>query len=48
MIRDYDPLVIMNAIEALREILVDEGGIAISSKMIIYLLNRIKDFNEWG
>ncbi len=26
----------------------DEGGIAISSKMIVYLLNRLKEFNEWG
>lgn len=38
---------VINAIEALREILQDGGGIAISGKMIIYLLNRMKDFNEW-
>eukprot|EP00825_Cyclidium_porcatum_P015385 TRINITY_DN1867_c0_g1_i8.p1 TRINITY_DN1867_c0_g1~~TRINITY_DN1867_c0_g1_i8.p1 ORF type:complete len:310 (-),score=27.44 TRINITY_DN1867_c0_g1_i8:239-1168(-) len=47
MIRDQDSLVVINAIEALREILQDGGGIAISGKMIIYLLNRMKDFNEW-
>jgi len=48
MIRDVDPFVIQNAIEALKEILLEVGGIAISSKMIIYLLNRMKEFNEWG
>ena len=48
MIRDNDPFVIANAIEALKEILLNEGGIAISSKMVIYLLNRLKEFNEWG
>lgn len=48
MIKDNDPLVIMNAIEALNEILAGEGGMALSSKMIVYLLNRAKEFNEWG
>ena len=48
MIRDNDPFVLVNAIEALKEILYNDGGIAISSKMVIYLLNRLKEFNEWG
>lgn len=48
LIKDVNPLVIQNAIEALNEILYDDGGIATSSKMVIYLLNRIKEFNEWG
>lgn len=48
MISDTDPLVVLNVIEALREILADEGGIATSSKMIIYLLNRLKEFHEYG
>lgn len=48
MIRDNDPYVLVNALEALKEILLNEGGIAISSKMVIYLLNRLKEFNEWG
>ena len=42
MIRDPDSLVSQNAISALNEILQDEKGIAINTKMIIYLLNRIK------
>ena len=48
LIRDPDLLVAANAINALNEILQDEGGIAINSKMIIYLLNKLKEFNEWG
>jgi hypothetical protein len=42
LIRDPDPVVSANSIMALDEILQEEGGIAINSKMIIYLLNRIK------
>jgi AP-4 complex subunit beta-1 len=45
---DRDPLVVINAIEALNEILADKGGIDIDRALIIPLLNRIKDFNEWG
>lgn len=26
----------------------NEGGIVLSTKLIVYLLNRIKEFNEWG
>ena len=44
LIKDTDPLVISNAIQALNEILQDEGGIALSTKMVVYLLNRIKVF----
>lgn len=42
LIKDSDPLVISNSIAALNEILQEEGGIAISTKMVVYLLNRIK------
>jgi len=48
LIKDTDTLVVVNSINALNEILASEGGIAISSKMVIYLLNRFKEFNEWG
>jgi len=40
--------VVINAIEAINEILADKGGLEISRGLIIHLLNRIKDFNEWG
>ena len=46
--KDKDPLVTINAIEAVNEILADKGGIDIDRQLIIPLLNRIKDFNEWG
>ena len=46
--KDNDPLVVINAIEAVNEILADKGGIEIERNLIIPLLNRIKDFNEWG
>lgn len=43
MVKDTDSLVVHNTIIALNEMLKkDEGGIKIGSKMIIYLLNRIR------
>jgi len=43
MIKDTDSLVVHNTLLVLNEILKKEdGGIAINSKMIIYLLNRIR------
>ena len=48
MIKDTDPLVIINTIQVLNEILHEEGGISVSNKMIVYLLNRLKEFNESG
>jgi len=48
LIRDPNPLVSTNSLMALDEILQEEGGIAINSKMIIYLLNRIKEYDEFG
>jgi AP-4 complex subunit beta-1 len=48
LVRDVDTNVISNAIQALNEILINDGGIVLSTKLIVYLLNRIKEFNEWG
>ena len=45
---DMDALVVINAIEAINEITADKGGIDITQQLVINLLNRIKDFNEWG
>lgn len=45
---DQDALVVINAIEAINEITADKGGIDIERNLVIGLLNRIKDFNEWG
>ena len=48
MLNDSDGLVVINAIDAINEILADKGGIDITRQLVISLLNRIKDFNEWG
>lgn len=48
LVKDTDPLVVVNAIEAINEIQADKGGVDINRGLIIPLLNRIKDFNEWG
>ncbi len=48
MIKDKDNLVVMNTLFVLNEILKKEGGVAISGKMIVHLLNILNDFNEWG
>jgi AP-4 complex subunit beta-1 len=48
LVNDSDGLVTINAILAMNEILADKGGIDITRQLVISLLNRIKDFNEWG
>uniref|UniRef100_A0AAV1U761 AP complex subunit beta n=1 Tax=Peronospora matthiolae TaxID=2874970 RepID=A0AAV1U761_9STRA len=48
MIRDRDPQVVSNCLVALNEIMADEGGIAINQPIVMHLLGRITDFNEWG
>lgn len=48
LIYDPSPLVVINAITALNEIEEKKGGCEPSQDIVITLLNRIKDFNEWG
>lgn len=48
LVKDPDPNVVINAIQAINEIEETTGGFKVDSKVVIYLLNRIKDFNEWG
>lgn len=48
MLRSNHPIVVASVINALNEILADEGGMAVNSKIIIYLLNRFKEFNDYG
>lgn len=45
---DRDVGVIVSCIHSLNSILSSEGGMAINTQIIMYLLNRIKEFNEWG
>ena len=47
-IRDSNTKVVIAAINALNEIMFEEGGIAINGKIIIHLLSRIGDFDEYG
>jgi len=48
MLRDSDGLVVTNCINALDEIMLEEGGIAINKAIIHSLLGRLNDFSEWG
>ena len=47
LIRDSDSLVSVNAVMALNEILVSEGGIPLTPKLVKYLYNRLKEYNGW-
>lgn len=48
MLKDRDPQVVANCIHVLDEIMREEGGMAINQPIIHHLLNRVKEFNEWG
>jgi len=46
LIRDPDPVVVVNCLNALQEILADEGGVVINRSMARYLLQRLKSCPE--
>jgi len=48
LIKDSDSLVSTNALLALDEILISEGGIPLNSKLCLYLIRRLKEYNEWS
>ena len=48
MIRDREPQVVVNCLSALNEVLAEEGGVAVNQALIVYLLNRIREFTDWG
>lgn len=48
MVRDRDAQVVSNALLALNEMLADEGGVALNQAMAHHLLNRIREFSDWG
>ncbi|CRH03160.1 AP-4 complex subunit beta, putative [Plasmodium relictum] len=48
MLLDNDPQCIINAVHALNEILIDEGGLKVNKEIIFNMLNKISSFNEWG
>lgn len=48
MIRDSDPIVVVNSLLALDEVLKTEGGIVLNKKIVGYLLTRMGEFTPWG
>lgn len=48
LLRDSDPVVMVNCLRALEEILKDEGGVAINKPITHHLLNRLKECDVWG
>ncbi|KAG9485546.1 hypothetical protein GDO78_008558, partial [Eleutherodactylus coqui] len=48
LLRDPDPIVLVNCLRALEEILRKEGGVVINKPIAHHLLNRIADLDQWG
>ncbi|KAJ8258019.1 hypothetical protein GJAV_G00192260 [Gymnothorax javanicus] len=48
MLRDPDPVVMVNCLRALEEILKGEGGVVINKPIAHHLLNRLRDLDVWG
>lgn len=48
MIQDVDAQVVQNAMFAVHELNLKNGGIPITSALILGLLNRLSEFSEWG
>ncbi len=48
LLKDHDTQVIINAIEAINIIYAEQGGLEVNQSLVISLLNRIKEFTEWG
>ncbi|KAG5837737.1 hypothetical protein ANANG_G00215800 [Anguilla anguilla] len=48
MLRDQDPVVMVNCLRALEEVLKEEGGVVINKPIAHHLLNRLNDLDSWG
>uniref|UniRef100_A0A673MDY5 AP-4 complex subunit beta-1-like n=1 Tax=Sinocyclocheilus rhinocerous TaxID=307959 RepID=A0A673MDY5_9TELE len=48
LLRDPDPVVVVNCLRALEEILKDEGGVVINKPIAHHLLNRMNDLDSWA
>lgn len=48
MLKSPSPEVVISVINVLNELQEKEGGMAITSKIITYLLNRYKEFSDYG
>ena len=47
MLRSSYPIVVVSVINVLNEVYHKEDGMAINTKIITYLLNRMKEFNDY-
>ncbi|KFO30346.1 AP-4 complex subunit beta-1 isoform X1 [Fukomys damarensis] len=48
LLRDQDPIVVVNCLRSLEEILKHEGGVVINKPIAHHLLNRMSKLNQWG
>ncbi|XP_029429318.1 AP-4 complex subunit beta-1 isoform X2 [Rhinatrema bivittatum] len=48
LLRDPDPIVMVNCLRALEEILQKEGGVVVNKPIAHHLLNRMADLDQWG
>ncbi|KAM9750715.1 AP-4 complex subunit beta-1 [Menidia menidia] len=48
LLRDPDPVVMVNCLRALEEILKEEGGVVINKAITHHLLNRLAECDVWG
>ena len=48
MLRDPDSKVVSNSVVALNEIMMREGGIVVNTNIVVYLMQRLNEFDEWG
>nr|KAF6304600.1 adaptor related protein complex 4 subunit beta 1 [Pipistrellus kuhlii] len=48
LLRDQDPIVVVNCLRALEEILRQEGGVVINKPIAHHLLNRMSKLDQWG
>lgn len=47
-IKDSNTRVVVSAVNTLNEIMLEEGGIAINGRIIIHMLGRLSNFDEYG
>ncbi|XP_007169424.1 AP-4 complex subunit beta-1 isoform X1 [Balaenoptera acutorostrata] len=48
LLRDQDPIVVVNCLRSLEEILKQEGGVVINKPIAHHLLNRMSTLDQWG
>ncbi|KAM5256156.1 AP-4 complex subunit beta-1 isoform 2-T2 [Ctenodactylus gundi] len=48
LLRDQDPIVVVNCLRSLEEILKHEGGVVINKPIAHHLLNRMSKLDQWG